>query len=442
MSSHRVGVLRAPASAWQTVLYHHAVDGICNFNVIVAGRVRGALDEEALLAAIQELSDRHEALRTTLHRHADDVEQHIWATMPVEVIARELSPDRRSVESVQEALATIADLPSTLEGGALFRAALLTLGDDDHAVALCMHHAITDAWSSGVAWSDLWALYTAIVTGSPAELVPLTAAFRDHVAQERARRGEESTRYWRQREERSLRRPRLPTTPPADHAPDSIDYATVAVSAPTLRRLTARAQALRISPPMAVVAALARSFEAFDAHHVKLAMIHANRFSAAFHPVVGFVAETAPLYVDVRGRRSLQEIALDVRREWLGMVTHRIPLWDLFDAVGHDSAVDEPFFDAEVNYLASLPPTAFAATAGALPLDIEPISVPWTVRRVRIGRKLLFAPISYEFLRTDDGGLRGRVMAVAGPIAGAVLEQLAAGFTSSLTSWSVEHDNA
>ena len=69
--------------------------------------------------------------------------------------------------------------PFDLATGPLIRAALLRLGDSDHAVVLTMHHIITDGWSLGVAALELSRLYEAFREGRPSPLEDLPIGYSD-----------------------------------------------------------------------------------------------------------------------------------------------------------------------------------------------------------------------------------------------------------------------
>ena len=59
-----------------------------------------------------------------------------------------------------------------LTEGPLFRAKLWRLDDQDHVLALTMHHIVSDGWSMGVIYRELSALYEAFSVGRASPAFP------------------------------------------------------------------------------------------------------------------------------------------------------------------------------------------------------------------------------------------------------------------------------
>ncbi|HEX2202899.1 MAG TPA: amino acid adenylation domain-containing protein [Longimicrobium sp.] len=177
--------------------------GSAVYNVPAGVRLEGPLDREALERALGEIVRRHEALRTTFHERGGAPVQVVSPfagfTLPVEDLSalseteREHAVRRRAREDAAE--------PFDLAAGPLFRARLLRLGDEDHALLLCLHHGVTDGWSMGVLFGELGALYAAFREGRPSPLPELEMRFADYARWERERLSGESLEgllaYWR-----------------------------------------------------------------------------------------------------------------------------------------------------------------------------------------------------------------------------------------------------
>ncbi|HEX4722802.1 MAG TPA: amino acid adenylation domain-containing protein [Pseudonocardiaceae bacterium] len=147
-------------------------------------RLHGDLDIEALQAALTTLAARHESLRTTF----DTVDNHGVQIIhePAEV------PLAFHDGDLDEVIAADNGRPFDLRTGPLWRANLIRVGPDDHALTLTMHHIITDGWSMGVLVDELSACYQ----GSPLPALPLT--YVDHAAWQREQRHDEQLAYWRE----------------------------------------------------------------------------------------------------------------------------------------------------------------------------------------------------------------------------------------------------
>ncbi|MBZ4419378.1 non-ribosomal peptide synthetase [Myxococcus sp. RHSTA-1-4] len=172
--------------------------GSALFNMPVVVRLSGELHLEALERGLQQLVDRHEALRTTL-----TVEE----GLPVQCISTGMEVPLEVVELPEalawERISTEARRPFDLERGPLLRTVLLRLAPDAHLLLVNTHHIVTDAWSLGVLVRELAAVYQAFAEGQPSPLAPLPLQYADYAAWQREwLRGpvlEEQLAWWRSR---------------------------------------------------------------------------------------------------------------------------------------------------------------------------------------------------------------------------------------------------
>src|SRR5262249_6306353 len=168
-------------------------------------RLRGQLDAEALRTALTGLVARHEALRTTFE--STDGQPYLvihppyQVQLPVTDLSGQPAADRDA--TLTAALAGESTRPFDLQCGPLLRTRLIRLAGDDHALAITMPHIITAGWSTGVLRNELGALYTAAVTGQPADLPPLPVQYADYAAWQRDRHAgtdlDGQLGYWRDR---------------------------------------------------------------------------------------------------------------------------------------------------------------------------------------------------------------------------------------------------
>jgi amino acid adenylation domain-containing protein len=196
----------APLSFGQELfwLLDSATPGLVAYNVPRAFRIRGPLDDAALERAFNALIERHEVLRSVYSLAGDHPVQTVVpdARVPFDrVDLSALGAGAREVELSRQ-LAERASQHFDLSRDVLLRAALFTLGADDHALFFLTHHIVSDGWTKSVTFRELSELYAADAEGRAPALAPLPIQFADYARRERDQlEGEEleaRLAYWRE----------------------------------------------------------------------------------------------------------------------------------------------------------------------------------------------------------------------------------------------------
>ncbi|TCV97621.1 amino acid adenylation domain-containing protein [Luteibacter rhizovicinus] len=169
-----------------------------SYNESVSLHLAGSLDVAALLAALQGLLDRHEALRSTIG--ADGEELCIAAQRDLPCPLTDLSGASLAVR--EAAIATALDqavtTPFDLEHGPLVRAELLRLGSTDHLLIFTAHHIVCDGWSFGVLINDLATMYGERVADgfAPAPADSFAGFALEEAARQMTDDAYDAERYW------------------------------------------------------------------------------------------------------------------------------------------------------------------------------------------------------------------------------------------------------
>ncbi|MBR8837984.1 MAG: amino acid adenylation domain-containing protein [Stigonema ocellatum SAG 48.90 = DSM 106950] len=151
------------------------------YNIPIALRLVGTLNRAALEQSLEEIIERHEALRTnflTVDGQATQIIQTEinWAVSVVDL--KHLSTTEQ--ETASKLLAQQQAIqPFDLSSSALIRATLVVLSETEHVLNVCMHHIVSDGWSMGVFVQELIALYNAYSQSEPSPLEPLPIQYAD-----------------------------------------------------------------------------------------------------------------------------------------------------------------------------------------------------------------------------------------------------------------------
>ena len=312
------------------------------YNLPLAMRLTGHLNVAALEAALGDVADRHESLRTIFPETAGTPRQEILdgpAGRPALVI-REVAE-----QDVPRTLAAEAGHGFDLRSDLPWRPVLLTVSRSEQVLMIVMHHIAGDGWSMGVLARDLGTAYAARCAGQVPGWAPLPVQYADYAIWQREVLGSEDDpgspaavqlAYWRQAlagvpEEIALPadRPRPAT---ASHRGGAVQ---VGVGAEVHAGLVEVARAGRATLFMVVQAALAVLLSRHGGgDDIPLGTSVAGRGDAALDELVGFFLNTLVLRADLSGDPSFAELVGRVREADLGAYAHQdLPFEHLVEAL-------------------------------------------------------------------------------------------------------------
>ncbi|MGW9356623.1 amino acid adenylation domain-containing protein [Streptomyces diastaticus] len=320
-------------------------------------RMRGPLDPEALRHALSGLVARHASLRTVFGEVRGQAVQRIRPPAEVALPLTDLSalPGTAREEALERLLAEQTGTPFDLREGPLLRAALVRLGEEDHILSLCVHHIVTDGWSSAVIARDLEALYAARRRGGEPELPPLPLRYADFARWQRDRLtgpvADEQIGYWRN-QLAGLEPLELPTDRPRPPV-QTKNGATLGFRVPeeTTDRITELAADRGATLFMVLVAAcqllLARHSGQRD---IAVGTVSSGRERAELEELVGFFVNTLVVRSDIDERDSFHDLLARVRNTVVEGLAHQdAPFERLVDELVPDRDPSRsPLFQAMV----------------------------------------------------------------------------------------------
>jgi amino acid adenylation domain-containing protein len=299
------------------------------YNVPLALRLRGPLDEPALDRALLEIINRHEALRTIFPEVDGSPVPRITATPLSLLQIRDLSPLTQAEQSaaIDETLIEQAERPFQLAEGPLLRALLLRIGPEHHLLAITMHHIVCDAWSMPVLLKELFLFYEKFTNGLPHALAELPVQYSDYAVWQRTKiSGETFDRdvsYWR----KSLEGASILELP-LDHPRPRLagwkgGTALFTLDAKTSNDLRALGQRYGASAFMTTLATFyALLFRYSGQSDIVVGCPVSNRSHSALEGLIGFFVNTLALRIQVTKDQSFLELLNAVRETAIGGFDH------------------------------------------------------------------------------------------------------------------------
>ncbi|GAB3384688.1 non-ribosomal peptide synthetase [Lysobacter fragariae] len=159
------------------------IEASLSFNLSVSLRFNGALDVDALHAALQALVDRHDALRANVGPDGESLGVLQRFEIPFPFLDLAMLDEAARNLAVEERLRNSVETPFALGSDPLFRAELLRLAEAEHLLLLTAHHIVCDGWSWWVLVRELGALYGQY-RGAAGASLPAASSFATFAANE------------------------------------------------------------------------------------------------------------------------------------------------------------------------------------------------------------------------------------------------------------------
>ncbi|WP_344446807.1 condensation domain-containing protein, partial [Kitasatospora nipponensis] len=286
------------------------------YNCPLAVRLTGPLDHTALAAALADLAERHELLRSVFPEVDGEPVQRVLDAgprTPALVVAERTEGELAA--TLAAAAGHVFDLTSELP----VRAELFVLGPQEHVLSLVIHHIATDGWSWGPLLRDLAQAYAARAAGERPGWEPLPLRYVDYTLwqQELLADADELVDFWTGELADLPAELALPFDRPrpavASYAGGSVP---VALDAELHERLVAVAREHGCTLFMVLQAGLAVLLSRLGAgEDIPLGTPVAGRGDEALDELVGFFVNTLVLRTDLSGDPSFAEVLGRVR-EW------------------------------------------------------------------------------------------------------------------------------
>ncbi len=350
------------------------------YNLQVPLLLQGPLDVAALEQSLTTIVERHEVLRTVFATRDNLPVQVILpaAAMPLDVVDLRGSAGAQEQQAQQLAEAELLQ-PFDLARGPLFRAILIQLDEQKHALLLTLHHIAFDGWSAGLLSQELIACYAAYSAGQAPALDPLPIQYADYALWQRqwlqGQQMAESLAYWRRQLAGAPDLLELPTDRPR---PLTQTYHGALLPVLGSRQATATLAALCQQEGVTLFMGLLALFQVLLARYsgqedVVVGTPIANRTQAQTENLIGFFVNTLALRGDLSDNPTFRQVLARLREVTLDAYAHQdVPFEQIVDALKLERNISHsPLFQV-MFALQNAPegPPAFPGLA-LLPFDIK-----------------------------------------------------------------------
>ena len=152
------------------------LEGSTQYHIPAVLRLKGNLSEKALTYALGMIITRHEVLRTVI---SEDEEgrgyQHIMSESGWSLTVEDQTSNKRDKKSLEQHIQQLIKAPFDLSKDYMLRAHLIRLEDENHILAVTMHHVASDGWSKSVLVREMAELYASCQEGRPTNFAVLPA---------------------------------------------------------------------------------------------------------------------------------------------------------------------------------------------------------------------------------------------------------------------------
>ena len=306
-------------------------------------RIRGPLDVPALHRSLQEITRRHESLRTHFATVDDEPQQVIDLETTLDLPIVRLNVAASEIEGGAKRLAqSEAAKPFDIYRGPLFRTTLLRLGDLDNVLVLTIHHIISDGWSMAVLVREASVLYAAYSSGRSSPLPELPIQYADFSEWQREwLTGEvlaEQLAYWK-RQLAGVEMLELPTDKPR---PQTLTQEGATVTMSVSPELTRGLKDLCRREGVTLYSALLAAFQILlhrysGQQDIAVGSPSAGRTRPETEGLIGFFVNTLVMRANLSGELNFKQVLKQVQETTLDAHAHQdVPFERIVDELQQD----------------------------------------------------------------------------------------------------------
>lgn len=310
------------------------------YTVPLVIHIKGNVDYLALKNALQEIIQRHEALRTTFTTVEGQAVQVVAPNLPVVMplldlrTEKEYEKEARLQTYIQEEIEHSFDLTK----GPLLRSKFFHLAEKHFVLLVTMHHIVSDEVSIQILLQELSALYEGLQKKQPASLPRLPLQYANFTSWQRSQQAvfQDQLTYWQKN---------LAGAPPLLMLPTDYPYPPVRsyrgnwvefhFSEDLSMQVKKFCQEENVTLFMALLTAFTALLYRYSKHRdILVGTPVANRAYPEFEQLIGFFANTVVLRMNLTGTPSFKTLLHQVKETCLEAYSHQdLPFEQVVEAL-------------------------------------------------------------------------------------------------------------
>jgi hypothetical protein len=299
-------------------------------------RIKGQLRTDCLQNALDDVVERHEALRTRVHYSETDGNlgfQEILPPQPVPLTVHDIpvTPGRSRDEIAVDLFNKVCDERMQFDVTPSLRATLHRFDDHDAVLTLLTHHLYSDGWSAGVLRREFAACYRARVTGIPHGL-PIPVPYREFASWEQdflqGEKGAAARNFWKDK----LAGAELCALPADrlwghDTLTSQSAVGNFSIDSDSFAKVTASAAQNRCSVWHVFLAAIMALAEKHSGQSdITLLTVSSGRPGRAFYDTIGLFSDLVPVRLKFGNCESFLDLMLLARKASAEAIQNQIPI--------------------------------------------------------------------------------------------------------------------
>ncbi len=308
------------------------------YDEMLAMRLTGELNQEALEQSFKELINRHEILRTTFSVQDEQTIQKIVSEATFTLQQIDLGTEAGK-QKEREVMRAVSEESFDLSSGPLLKAVLVKEGKEEHVLLLKIHHIIFDRWSAGILFREISMLYNSFLKGGLSPLKELPVQYADFSVWQREWMSgetlEKQLTYWME-ELKGMNTLELPVDHPRPKVQTfrggSHQFKLSGELVESLKGLSRNEGVTLFMTLLAAFQCLLHRYTGQD--DIVVGSPISNRNYVELEGLIGLFVNTLVMRTDTSGNPVFRELLQKVKKKLLGAYEHQdLPFEKLVEAI-------------------------------------------------------------------------------------------------------------